>query len=371
MTDRRGPVSGFRMGWYTPTYKTLTPAWRYALKKLRPVIKDKNTSEKYIELIGGGVLEFWSLDDPDSSIGRKYHRAVIDEAAKVRHLQYAWEETIRPTLTDYKGDGWFLSTPRGLNYFHTMYQWGQDTARHDWASWIMPTSVNPVIDPAEIEDARKSLPQRVFEQQYLAQFIEDGALVFRNIEECATESVGIKREYNKQYCIGVDWGRVNDFTVISVFDAETREMVDYDRFNQIDWYIQKQRLKAMNQKWQPDLILAESNSIGEPLIDDLQRDGLPVQGFQTTNKSKNQIIEQLMVALENLDIAIINDPTLKNELKVFDVERLPSGMLRYAAPEGFHDDCVMSVAIGFEACKHVTPKRTKGKFSNMKFASGF
>lgn len=371
MTDKKGPISGYRLGWFTPTYKTLTPAWRYSLKRLRPIIKDKNTSEKYIELISGGIIEFWSLDDPDSGIGRKYHRVVIDEAAKVRHLQYAWEETLRPTLTDYKGEAWFLSTPRGLNYFHNLYQWGQDPLKPDWASWIKPTSDNPTIDKSEIEDARKQLPQRVFEQQYLARFIEDGALVFRNIEECATESIGVKREYNKTYVIGVDWGRVNDFTVISVFDAESRSMVDFDRFNQIDWYIQKQRLKAMVNKWQPDLVLAESNSIGEPLIEDLARDGMPVQGFLTTNKSKNQIIEQLMVGFENLDIGIIDDPTLKNEIKVFDVERLPSGMLRYSAPEGFHDDCVMSVAIGFEATTQVKPKRDIKKFASMNFGSVF
>jgi hypothetical protein len=94
-------------------------------------------------------------------------------------------------------------------------------------------------------------------------------------------------------------------------------------------------------------VIAESNSIGEPVIEQLRRDGLPVTPFQTTNATKTAAIDGLALAFEQGDIKIINDPVLVSELQAYEMERLPSGLLRYNAPEGMHDDCVMSLAIGW------------------------
>jgi hypothetical protein len=97
------------------------------------------------------------------------------------------------------------------------------------------------------------------------------------------------------------------------------------------------------------MILAESNSIGEPIIEQLRRDGLPVRGFTTTSASKALIIEALALAFEKESIRIIDDPVLVGELQAYESVRLPGGMTRYGAPEGMHDDCVMAVAIGWHA----------------------
>jgi hypothetical protein len=95
--------------------------------------------------------------------------------------------------------------------------------------------------------------------------------------------------------------------------------------------------------------MAESNSMGEPIIEQLQRDGLPVRGFATTNATKAQIIEALALAFEQGAITILNDPTLIGELQAYEMARLPSGMVRYSAPEGMHDDGVMSLALAWSA----------------------
>jgi len=94
-------------------------------------------------------------------------------------------------------------------------------------------------------------------------------------------------------------------------------------------------------------VLVESNSIGTPQLEELQRMGLSVQGFQTTNASKAQIIDALALAFEQNSIKILNDQQMIGELMAYESERLPSGLLRYGAPEGMHDDIVISLALAW------------------------
>jgi hypothetical protein len=347
-----GLKRGLPVAWYAPTYKDAMEVWRDLKSILLDVTVHKHEQEKRIEVVTGGALEVWTLNDPDSSRGRKYGRAIIDEAAKIQHLKVAWEETIRPTLTDLRGDAWFLSTPKGRNYFWHLYQRGLDPLRFpDWASWQLPTSANPMISPDEIEDARRELPQRAFEQEFLAQFLADGGAVFRNIKACTVDVNGDKRFYEPQdgheYIFGVDWGKDNDFTCIAVFDKTTRQLVHMERFNQIRWALQRGRLAVLYEQWQPDLIWVEENSIGGPNLEALQDEGLPVRGFMTTGASKGPLIESLALAFEKEELHIINDPIVVSELQAYTMRRLPSGRFAYDAPSGMHDDTVIALALAW------------------------
>ena len=299
-----------------------------------------------MEFMTGGVLEFWSLDNPDSARGRKYRRIVVDEAALIPNLFNVWNFSLRPMLVDYTGDAFFLSTPRGLNGFWQLWQLGQDERNHEWRSWKMPTTANPHIPASEVEAMRLTMPERVFAQEVLADFIDDAGGVFRRVREAATAK-GRRETLNNTYVMGVDWGKHNDFTVITTIDIDQMEMVQMDRFNQIDYAVQVGRLKAICEHWKPIAVVVERNSIGEPLIENLIRDGLPVQPFTTTNASKAQIIDGLALAFERNQLRILDDEVLINELLAYDMERLPSGLLRYGAPDGFHDDCVVSLALAY------------------------
>jgi hypothetical protein len=211
----------------------------------------------------------------------------------------------------------------------------------------MPTASNPYIDPGEIADAQRQTPERHFQQEYLAEFLADGDGVFRRVMEAATAEPQEARLGGHEYLVGVDWGKINDFTVITVLDVTSRSMVYMDRFNQIDYHVQKGRLLAICGRFSPQGVVVEYNSMGIPLVEDLVRAGLPVVAFQTTNASKTAIIDALSLAFEQGAIRILNDPVLIGELLAYDMERLPSGMLRYSAPAGMHDDCVMSLAFAW------------------------
>lgn len=333
--------------WFAPTYKLMLDVWNDLRHSLHSEILRANKTEMRIELTNGGVLDMWTLDSPDAGRGRKYARVVIDEAALVRNLLDAWPASIRPTLTDLRGDAWFLSTPKGRNAFWQLYQQGIDPTQSDWAAWQMPTAKNPYIDPAEIEAARQMLPERIFQQEYLAEFLEDGGGVFRRIMEAATAEEQYAHVGDHQYVLGVDWGKVNDFTVITVIDTTLRSLVQIDRFNQIDYTVQLGRLAALCKRFSPVGVVVEYNSMGIPLVETLVRMGLPIIAFQTTHASKAAIIDALSLAFERSELTILNDPVLIGELMAYDMERLPSGLLRYSAPEGFHDDCVMSLAFAW------------------------
>src|SRR5215469_11329187 len=342
-------LEGLPVAWFSPTYKLLADTWRELRTALEPVTRDKSEQEKRIELISGGAIELWSLDSSDAARGRKYAVVVIDEAAMIASLEEAWQHSIRPTLTDFSGEAWFLSTPKGMNYFKILYDRGQNVGHGEWVSWQMPTSANPFIDPIEIESAGRDLTEAAFNQEYLALFVNWEGSVFRRVGESATASRLTEPELGHDYVIGCDWGRSNDYTVFVVLDTTVGAMAAMDRSNRVDYAIQRGRLQALCERWHPRQILAEENSIGQVVIEQLMRDGLRIQPFTTSNASKAQAVEALALAFERGEIRILNDPVLVSELVAYQAERLPSGLMRYGAPSGQHDDCVMALAIAWSA----------------------
>ena len=169
---------GYPVGWFNPTYKLLSEAWRDLKRTLDPITQQRSETEHRIELITGGVVEAWTLEDNAAGRGRKYKRVVFDEAAMARNLEDAWQESVRPTLTDLQGDAWWLSTPKGFNFFHTLYERGQDYRLPDYASWQMPSTTNPYLKTSELDLARAELPERVFRQEYEASFVDDASMIF-------------------------------------------------------------------------------------------------------------------------------------------------------------------------------------------------
>ncbi len=342
-------LEGFPCGWFAPTFKLQAEAWRDLQDVLAPVVSGRSNAEFRLEFRGGGSVTMFSLDgDVSNSVrGRALKVAIIDEAALVPQLNAAWQNAIRPTLTDHRGSAWFMSTPRGFNDFKLLFDRGQDPERDDWASWQRPTSGNQHIAPEEIEAARRDMTEASFSQEFLANFVSWEGSVFRHIMECATAERKEGPEAGHEYVVGVDWGRSNDFTCYVVLDLTARAMVAMDRSNKVDYVVQRGRLQALCDRWRPSKVICEMNSIGEPVAEELTRAGLPVEGFTTTNTSKARIIEALALAFENGSIAILDDAVLLSELQAFAVEQLPGGQFRYSAPGSGHDDTVMALALAW------------------------
>lgn len=173
-------LDGWPVGVWFPTYKDLSEVWKDVKKKYAPIILKVNEQLKQIELITtreehgdviNGLIDFWSMEEPDSGQGRKYKRAIIDEAAKAAKLYQAWENTIRPTLTDYIGDAYILSRPKGkTNGFYKLEE--KHKQFDNWSFHHYTTYDNPHIDPNEIEEAKLQLDDITFRQEYMAEYVD-------------------------------------------------------------------------------------------------------------------------------------------------------------------------------------------------------
>jgi hypothetical protein len=339
-------LAGYPVAWFAPTFKYLAEAWRDFNRVLQPVIKSKNETERRIELVTGGVLDFWSLEDPDAGRSRKYKRIAIDEAAKVRYLERAWNEAIRATLTDLKGDADFYSTPKGRDFFWRAFGYGEDREKTDWACWRFPTSANPFIDAGEVAAARVQLPERVFRQEYLADFLEESGGVFRRIAESIDRGRSGSRRVpdpGEHYSAGLDLARVEDFTVITILDSKGRQ-VYHERFNQISW---ERQIGAVLSAVRPfrAVVYVDSTGVGDPIFERLLNAGLNAHPYQFTNSSKSKLIDHLAMQLEQGKIRLMDVPEQENELAAYAYELTATRNVRTNAPEGMHDDCVIALAL--------------------------
>lgn len=340
-------LEGKRCAWFNPSYPMLTDTWRDVMNTVAEIVARPNVQQHSLELVTGGILDMWSMDAINSARGRKYHRIIVNECAFTPTLMDAWDMVMRPMLMDFQGDAYFFSTPKGRGGFYQLYQYGIDGTLPDWKSFHFPTWANPHIKQAEVDEARARMSYRAFRQEIAAEFMDDAGGVFRNVRAAATAPKVDGPQANHTYVAGLDWALSTDYTVLTVCDATTKQHVFTSRFNGLDYNLQRQRIANDCKRWNVSALIAEANAMGKPNNDELRRLGVPVRDFTTTNTTKAEIIERLAAAFDNAGVQIQNEPVLIGELEAYEQERLTSGAMRYSAPNGMHDDCVMSLALAW------------------------
>lgn len=242
-------LDGWPVGIWFPTYKDLSEVWKDLKKTYGPIIKKQNEQLKQIELHTGGLIDFWSMEDPDSGQGRKYKRAIVDESAKAAKLYQAWENTIRPTLTDYQGDAFVMSRPKGKNNgFYLIEE--KHRQFENWAFFHFTTYDNPHINPDEIEQARLQLDDINFRQEYLAEYVDANDRPFmygfsaKNIVETYTPNphlpIIFSADFNKNpmTCLvaqQVDLFTTYAFAEVNMSDGSTPELCDVLRGEYVRW----------------------------------------------------------------------------------------------------------------------------------------
>jgi len=341
-------LQGKRVAYVAPasTDNAYKAVWRDVQERLKPITKKSNQADKTLTLINGGHLALYTFNAIDRLRGdtKGWDVIALDEVAFAPNLNKSWGDVIRPALADKQGRAFISSTPKGLNDFYAIYQRGVQ-GENDWASFRYPSMANPYIPPSEWGLMESELTASTYQQEILAEFVEGAGAVFRDIGDVST--LEERAPYDGRIIFGVDWGRDNDYTVISIIDADTRQQVGMTRFNKIGWDVQRARLKALYEAWQPMRVVAEENSVGGVNIEALRLDGIPVMGFTTTMQSKRQIIDSLSLAIEKRDILLLNTEIQKNELMAYAQRKTSSGNYQFGAPSGAHDDTVMALAIAW------------------------
>lgn len=345
--------------WGAPTFKQVMIAWEELTTSVGGVAQFKKGDQE-INFPTGGKIYMRSLDNPDNARGYTADGVVLDEVADVK--EEAYYEIVRPMLIDTGGPLWAIGTPKGRNWFWREHNAAQD--RDDSRAWQIPTVgcrienmelirephplENPVIPWAEIVNAYQRTPQEIFEQEYLARFKQFGGSVFRNIQANLYVPDGADPEDHKGHMIimTVDWAKHQDFTVCAIGCGDCKKELEMDRFNEIDYTIQRDRIKTLYEKWKPEIVLAEKNAMGDPNIELLWDEGIPVTPWNMTASTKPGLIRSLATALEREEWKFIDDKQGTFEMEAYEQKTNPmTGRSSYSAPRGTNDDIVIARAL--------------------------
>tara|TARA_R110000782_G_scaffold120596_2_gene211595 strand:+ start:98 stop:1324 length:1227 start_codon:yes stop_codon:yes gene_type:complete len=330
--------------WVSPVYAQASKVQKEIIQAISQsgIVKSANYSSNEIVLKNGSEIIFRSAERYDNIRGMTCDYGIIDEAAFCK--DESWTEAIKPVFLVKGKKVLFISTPKGSNWFKNLFQLGKSYDNVNYEAYTGSSYDTPYIDKSEIEDAKKTLPENVFKQEYLAEFIDSGGEVFANIDK--NLFTGWSQPVGKVYC-GIDLGKQEDFTVATFIDS-TGKIIDIYRDNQTEWSTMTAEILKRLKRWNATAMV-EVNSIGDVIYEQIKKQWQDTHPFITSSKSKNEIIEGLILDMNEITIKIPNSelfPALYSELSVFTYTYNPKTRnIKYGHPSGLHDDTVMSLAI--------------------------
>ena len=353
--------------WVAPTYRQALKAFTTVITQLKTAVKKSNASQGGMKVIwkSGAVTNFVSAERYDNLRGEGVGFMVVDEAAFIE--AEAWTKVLRPMLSDTMGRALLIGTPKGKNWFYQMWTRGDDPEQKEYENFSFPTGSSPYIADSEVEEARNTLPADVFAQEYLADFLDEAAGVFRGVQKCVNPdlhpdekepTVYEHPQSGHKYVIGFDAAKHVDYSVVFVIDTDCayenrirNRVVFMQRTTGMDWPSQVEMVKAIVQRYR-GYVLLDSTGLGDVMYDHLLMAGIPAYPYHFTNVSKQQLIQNLAVDIQNGDIEYPDIPVMIHELEAYQYNIGPTGTVRYGAPDGMHDDCVIGLALAEWAARH-------------------
>ena len=340
---------GCNIAWVTPVYKQSKKVFTDFEKYTQNSgLFSYNKSELLIQGLGS-TIQFFSGERPDNIRGNTFDFLIVDEMAFTR--RELWDEVLSATVLVKGKKVLFISTPKGKNHFHSLFM--QQNYDERYKSFTFTSYDNPMIDTREIDERKRSLPDYIFRQEYLAEFIDGGTGLFRNVREC----IGVGTS-GKNYG-GLDIGRADDYTVLTIIN-ERKQMVFCERWRQTEWskIIDKVAEKINLFKC---MTAVEVNNQGDVFYEMLEKKCKNlIYPHVTSSASKPIMIEDLAVAFEEKSISVLNIDWLIDELENFTYIYNPTTRkVQYSAPQGMHDDSVISLSLAVQSLKE---KKTKGQY---------
>ena len=351
----------------SPTYELSKKVFDYLVRWFLVVFpsQTKGVSMRpfpQIKTARGSWVQCKSAETPTGLLGEELDLLIVDECSRIKKNVY--ETYLYPTTVSRGGKTVFISTPFGKNWFYD--QW--ILAKNTGGSFQFKTSDNPnwvgrktgwtlkqweAKKDEQWEKNKAKLPQDVFEQEFLATFKDQYSSVFRNIRRIIDPGALKGPVPGHKYVIGLDLAKFRDFSVLSVVDAHTHGLVYFDRFQRIPYTLQRKRVANVARKYNHARIIVDALNVGASVVDELRAEGLKVLDFKSSGSvvstgkkgSKEKLIERLSLFIEDQNISIPPEDKLVDELESFGYQLTDSGNIKYGAPIGLHDDCVISLAL--------------------------
>ena len=326
------------------------------------IIKSKNATDLFITLINGSSISIKSAEQKESLRGETCTGILcIDECAYISSEVY---NIVKPWCDFHKAVTLMVSTPFVKSgFFWEYYNHGLNREYNcvsiDWSDEKYQDDMDFILPPSKLEEYRKLLPKNVFLTDYLGIFIDDDGTVFTDFKKCINKNE--IKDSDKLY-LGIDWaaGVESDDTVIVAFNQYGKQ-VYLDYFNKLTPTQQIDRIEKfiVQYKNQIAVVQTELNSLGTPLTDFLKnRPQLKTMinkfvGFNTTNQSKNAIVQNLQIAFEQGLIEILEDEKQSRELATYTAEyNAKTRNVSYNAPNGLHDDICIAMMLAYDAYKN-------------------
>ena len=336
---------GLPCAWYAPNDAYFVRVFQEIAMQYQAVIRKATSQPRpMIEFRNGGRIDFWTLENPmKCGRGNHYARIVIDEAAHARHLKTAWEQSIVWTLADLDGDAWMISTPCGMNYYADLYRKGETDP--GWQAYHAPSTDNPYLPHGWMEEQRSEMPELVFAQEVLAQFVTFGAGIIKpDYLRDGIAPAGLPAVLGVDLAISEKEGA--DWTAIAALsrDPQTGRVYvrEIERFR-AGFHEVVNRIKAAAARWHPVAIAIEQVQYQAAVVQELHRTTrLPVKGIRP---DKDKVTRFLPLLTRYEQRMVDHDPSgvpawFREELMAF--------------PEGPHEDGVDALSLCWAALKYTS-----------------
>jgi len=346
-------------------WKDPTVLFKYLPQEL---IRKKNEVELTVYLKNKSVFYVEGADNVDRLRGIKPKGVILDEYAQMK--PEVWNEVLFPAINQSGGWAIFIGTFKGKNHFYNFFSkyWDWEKLEYiqndNYFAFWLPFNKNPHFTQEQERLARESMPPGQFNQEYGCLPMEGASNVFPSLKDLMTGS--LKEPHPSHlYSMGVDLAKVRDYTAVSIIDRNTHELVLQERW-QGEWSVTLEKLILLRNRYNRAHITIDSTGVGDPIAELLAKRGVRCDDFKFSNTSKDQLVKKMGVYFSEKKITlppVDQIPNLVTELEQYTYELLPSGKIRYTAPDGLHDDEVMSLGLAIWYLKDKPTEDTYASYS--------